>query len=66
MTPHSAGVQPRAAAPAVHEPSQPLDAGRNIGGGGAAHGGADDDGTEEWDEGVYHQRQETRLWHEAA
>ncbi|KAJ1625942.1 hypothetical protein T492DRAFT_879303 [Pavlovales sp. CCMP2436] len=39
---------------------------RNIGGGGAAHGGADDDGTEEWAEGVYHQRQETRSWHEAA
>jgi hypothetical protein len=38
----------------------------NIGGGGAAHGGADDDGTEEWAEGVYHQRQETRSWHEAA
>ncbi|KAJ1640981.1 kinase-like domain-containing protein [Pavlovales sp. CCMP2436] len=33
---------------------------------GTAHFGADDNGTETWAEGAYHQRQETRSWHEAA
>ncbi|KAJ1620607.1 hypothetical protein T492DRAFT_888389 [Pavlovales sp. CCMP2436] len=28
----------------------------NIGGGGAAHGGADDDGTEEWTEGLFNEK----------
>ncbi|KAJ1636757.1 hypothetical protein T492DRAFT_861088 [Pavlovales sp. CCMP2436] len=37
-----------------------------IGGGGTAHFGVDDDGTEAWAEGVYHQRQESRSWYEAA
>ncbi|KAJ1631293.1 hypothetical protein T492DRAFT_870203 [Pavlovales sp. CCMP2436] len=38
----------------------------NIGGGGTAHFGADDDGTEAWDEDAYHQRQESRSWLDAA
>ncbi|KAJ1623151.1 hypothetical protein T492DRAFT_884069 [Pavlovales sp. CCMP2436] len=38
----------------------------NFGGGGTAHFGADNDDTEAWAEGAYHQRQETRSWHEAA
>ncbi|KAJ1623644.1 hypothetical protein T492DRAFT_883243 [Pavlovales sp. CCMP2436] len=39
---------------------------KNIGGGGTAHFGADDDGTETWADDAYHQRQESRSWHDAA
>jgi hypothetical protein len=37
----------------------------NVGGRGAAHFGADDDGgAEAWGDGAHHQRQESRSWHE--